>query len=573
MKKALLTLIVLLSIASPCLAEQMAKMNVDIQVNKDASFTVEEDMLMDFGVEERHGIYRDIHLRDRTSHGTNRSIRVKVLSVTNGIGGARPYTLSRHGDSLRVRIGDPDTLVSGTQRYVVTYVVRNALLFWPDYDELYWNATGDQWQFPIQSAACAVHLPPDVPEAKVRINAFLGIYGSTEQAQFRKMDHGGRFWSPRPLQLQEQLTVALAWPKGYVTPVSTLQKIVWFATDNVFAFLPPIYLAGLIFIWARVGRDPDVDLSETVRYEPPDDLRPGEVGTLLDERADLVDITSTVVDLAVRGYLKIVEVEAKGWFGRTTYRLEKVEAGDKADRRGGLSDFEKTMYNKIFSLGDSVDTDDLKNHFYTELPTLKSQLYLSMTKHGYFRSNPDSVRNGYGAAGIVLLIGGLVLMLVLFGDDSLISPWWGASIALCGIFTIIASPAMPQKTARGRRAYVDARGFEEYLRRAEIADIQLQEKKNLFETFLPYAVALGVAEKWARAFAGIYTEPPEWYSGTSFSSGFQPVYFARSLGGAMNSVGSAMVTAPRSASSGGSSFGGGGGSSGGGFGGGGGGSW
>lgn len=574
MKKLFFTLLLLFTLGAPALSEQMLKMAVDIHVHKNASITVREDMLMDFDV-ERHGIYRDIHVRDRTQEGTSRRIRVKVESVTDGAGGARPYKLMRHGDSMRVRIGDADVYVKGQQRYVLTYTVKNALLFWPTYDELYWNATGDQWDFPIQSAVCTVHLPEGVPSSKIRLNAFVGAFGSTEGGKFQPGPGGGVFWSPRPLQLGEQLTIAAAWPKGYVTPVSALQKLVWFAGDNSFVFLPIVWLAGLIYLWMRAGRDPDAGISETVRYEPPGDLRPAELGAMVDECVNLVDITSTVVDLAVRGYLTITEVTPTGWFSSASYTLDKTTERKKEDPRGGLSRYEQRMYDKIFAKGDSVSTDDLKNSFYKVLPSVKSEIYSSLVKHGYFSRSPESVRGGYGAFGIAILVAAAVIFVLLMGGNSLVSPWWAASVGVCGLLTLLAARAMPRKTLDGRKAYVDCKGFEEYLTRAEVADIHLQEKKNMFEVFLPYAVALGVADKWARAFADIYTEPPDWYSGSGWSSGsFEPLYFTRSLKGAMISMGSAMVAQPRSASGGGSSFGGGGGGfSGGGFGGGGGGSW
>jgi len=147
---------------------------------------------------------------------------------------------------------------------------------------------------------------------------------------------------------------------------------------------------------------------------------------------------------------------------------------------------------------------------------------------------------------------------------------WFLSVSVCGLIIAAAARTMPKKTRKGRDALIAARGFEEYLSRAERREIELQERQNYFEKFLPYALAFGIADKWARAFEGIQTKPPNWYSGDG--GVFRPTLFAHDLNLASRSMSSAMVSQPRSSGgSGGSGFSGG--FSGGGRGGGGGGAW
>ncbi len=555
------------------------KMDVDIAIHKDSSYTVAEDIRVDFLGEEKHGIFRDITVKGQDRYGSGRSLRVKILSVTNGYGQAWQHADFPTGQYYRVKIGSPDTLISGKQRFVITYRVENGLLFFPDHDELWWNATGNEWPTSIESASCTVHAPSGVPGANRQVGGWIGATGSQEPSKYRKTADGAKYWTPRPLGYAEGLTVATGWPKGFVSPPSGMQRLLWFVGDNLFALLPFLFLAGLIYTWYSYGRDPDVGISEAVRYEPPDKLRPAEIGTLMDESADLTDITSTIVDMAVRGYLKINEIPASGFLGRKSYQLIKATERSKEDPQGGLAGYEQEIFDKIFSLGDTVDTSDLKNHFYSSISSIKSKLYTSLVDRRYFRTRPDTVRSSWSAAGFVLLIGGIVLAVVMLGSmdtgSAILAPGWGVSLAICGILTLLFAKAMPRKTALGRKALLDAKGFEEYLRRAEIENITLDERKNIFEAFLPYAICLGVADKWSRAFEGIYTEPPGWYGG-AWDGGFHPYYFSHSLNGAMRDMGSAMVSAPRSASQGGSAFGGGGsggGFSGGGSGGGGGGSW
>ena len=153
---------------------------------------------------------------------------------------------------------------------------------------------------------------------------------------------------------------------------------------------------------------------------------------------------------------------------------------------------------------------------------------------------------------------------------------WGVSILLCGIMLIIAARLMPRKTTLGKNALVALKGFEEYLSRAEKQEINFQERNNIFQKFLPYAMALGVADVWARKFEGMDMQPPEWYVGSTWDS-FSTRMFVYNLISASNDWASSMATAPRSESGSGGFFSGdsgfSGGFSGGGGGGGGGGGW
>jgi len=554
-------------------AYEIRDYGADISIEKDSSFTVRESILVDFGQESRHGIFRDLLVRNGERAGTHRSLRVKVLGVTDGAGNPRQFTLKNDGPYLHIRIGDPDSLVTGMQSYAITYAVRNGMLYFPDHDEFYWNVTGTEWDAPIDKAWCRLRFPESISSgSRVQVVAYQGAYGAAERACAKRTSGGGaEFWTARPLAYKEGLTVAASLPPATVTPPSSIQKSLWFVQDNAFLWLPLLYLLGFVWLWRVAGRDPGVGASVMVRYEPPDKLRPGEVGTLIDESVDMIDITSTIIDLAVRRYLTITEVSPAGLLSHGEYALDKVNPAPTDDVRGGLSDYEQTIYDKLFASGDTVSTDTLANRFYTALPRVKELLYTDLVKRGFFSINPASVRNLYTGAGVVLVVCGAVVAATLAGLP--VSPIYGWSLAACGAITLLFSKAMPRKTVLGRRTFMEARGFEEYLRTAEREQLQQDEKKQLFEAYLPYAISLGVASQWARAFSGIYMTPPDWYHGAYGASGFQPIFLTDSLSHACNSMGTAFGSAPRSASGGGSAFGGGGGFSGGGFGGGGGGSW
>jgi uncharacterized membrane protein len=309
----------------------------------------------------------------------------------------------------------------------------------------------------------------------------------------------------------------------------------------------------------------------TVAYEPPKIgsrfLTPAEAGTLLDEKLDPRDITSTIVGLAVKGYIQIEEVKKEGLiFDRSDYYLKKLKEPD-----GGLSAFEMEMMKRLFSFAPSrLSVSSLKNKFYKDLPFLKKTLYGELVRNGYFHLNPEKVRNLYFLTGILIIVFGGFALAFFFPH----SMWKGfIASGLTGLPVLFFGRHMPAKTKAGALAYMAILGFQEFLNRAEKDKIERMGDMELFTKFLPYAIALDVADNWAEAFEGIYQEPPNWYVSPGGFRTFHPAGFTRSINTVTSSLGAAMFSAPRGSGGGGSGGFGGGGFSGGGFGGGGGGSW
>ena len=207
--------------------------------------------------------------------------------------------------------------------------------------------------------------------------------------------------------------------------------------------------------------------------------------------------------LAVKGYLQIEEVKEEGLiFDRRDYYLKRVKRADS-----NLSPFELELMKSLFP-GDLPGTlvSQLKNKFYTQLPILKKILYGELTRKGYFLSNPENVRNYYRAAGILVMVFACVGLLYLSHDR-----WVSGVIAsfLTGIPFFLFGKVMPAKTRSGALAYMDTLGFQEFMNRAEKDKLERMKDKDLFSKYLPYAIALNVADHWAKAFEGIYQDPPE----------------------------------------------------------------
>ncbi|MBU0668276.1 DUF2207 domain-containing protein, partial [Patescibacteria group bacterium] len=307
-------------------------------------------------------------------------------------------------------------------------------------------------------------------------------------------------------------------------------------------------------------------------YEAPKGLSPAEAGTIIDEKVDMRDISSTIIDMAVRGYIKIIETKKKKFLGNDIYyEFEKLK--DFTDDPS-LHDHEKKTLKAIFGESNKKTLNDLKNKFYRDLPEIRKAIYGQMVTDKYFPLSPDTVRNSYLTTGILLLFFPIFILGFFIDTGFVAIPL--ASMA-SGAIILAFSKFMPAKTAKGVEMYFSVLGLEEFISTAEADRIKFQEKENIFMKLLPYAMALNIADKWSKAFEGL-NKVPDWYqsSDPDFSANFSAYYFINRLNSMSQQMNTVFTSAPRSRSShgswsGGSGFSGG--FSGGGFGGGGGGSW
>ena len=320
-------------------------------------------------------------------------------------------------------------------------------------------------------------------------------------------------------------------------------------------------------LWHSRGRDPRRRAIAT-RYEPPQDLTPAELGTLLDNSPDMRDVTATLVDLAVCGYLLIEEKEKEQWLGLFSkkdygFKLRNTDWKD-------LKSHERRLLEALFDGGrfSSVELSDLENSFYKELPSIRDCIFEQLIARRYYTRRPDKVKKVYLVSAAI--IGGVVLLAgVQFGLGLGLSP---VSVILSGLLSSgiigVFGWYMPARTISGARAMEGVLGFQEFLERVESDRLErMVETPEMSEKYLPFAMTLGVENKWAETFKDIYKEPPDWYRGGDFAT-FHTRSFASNLGRMSTQASTVMASSPRS--SGGSGFGGGG-VSGGGFGGGGGG--
>lgn len=566
MRRLALLFSFLLLVAAPAAAKELViqSFDVEVHVNADGVIDVTETIRPRF-TGQWNGIYRTIPVEYRTPQGFNYSLLLEPLGVAGEQGGLR-YETSRERHYLKFKIWVPGAY-NATRTVVLRYRVPNALRFFEEHDELYWNVTGDEWEVPIESASARIILPAGA--TGVRALAFTGSYGSqAQEADVEIADNEVKMHMRRRLAFHEGLTAVVGWDKGLVKEPSAAAKGSMFLRSNWPLIIPLGVFALMFWLWATRGRDPRLR-AVAAQYAPPEGLTPAEAGTLIDNKADMRDITATLVDLAVRGYLLIEETEEEklfGLLGGKEYVFHRRKpAGEGKDLKG----HERDLLESLFTHGgDTVRLSDLENKFYKDLPGIRNRIFEALLHRHYYAHRPDKVKRRYVIIAIVvgaISIWGMGFLAAATG----MAPGTLVAVGVLSAASILGFGwFMPARTWQGTRALEGVLGFEEFLGRVEADRYDRMVKTpQMFEKYLPYAMALGVEKNWVRAFEDIYRQPPEWYRGPRSGMDFHPRSFVSDLGRMSSRAASAMASAPRS--SGGSGFGGGG-FSGGGFGGGGG---
>lgn len=549
---------------------QVSQFNSTVHVQKDGSADIQEKITFVFQGRFQ-GVYRDIPVEYPGPKGTNYSLFVTVNQVTDENGSTLKFEKSRSRGFLKLKIYVPGASDS-TRTVNIDYSASDATKFFPQFAEFYWNVTGNDWLVPIQSASTTVYFPADAA-GNLRVQAYQGIYGSQDPARASIEDAVVTAESTGPLPARGGLTVDVYIPEGILREPSTAAKLGRFLRSNPILSLPFWAFAVMFGLWWYKGRDPNAGLSVAPMYEPPEGLRPAEAGTLIDDSVDPRDVTSVLVDLAVRGYIKIVEAPHKGLlFSTKDYEFHLLK---DRDAWNDLNDYERAMLDKIYAGGGTVTRlSDLRNHFYTVLPLIKTEVVTALKAKGMYTVDPDSAHQFVilGALAIALpYLAAQVLHIADFTNSA-------GPLVVCAILAfliiILFGRQLSATSLKGARTRVQVLGFQEFMNRVD-ADRLKRMPPDTFEKYLPYAMALGVEHRWAKAFQGIIQNPPTWYQGDWTT--FNTFYFVNSLGALSQQATSTFVSAPRSSSSSSGwsrgGFSSGGGFSGGGFGGGGGGAF
>lgn len=538
----------------------------EITLNSDSSALVRESIMVDFSREFHRGIERSIPYE----YANERETPIKLEQATDENGESwKLKTFKENGYFVVQMTTWNDSQLKGKAVFNLEYTVKNAFNFFEDHDEFYWNVNGTDWVVATKSTKATVHLPQEINPDTLKFACYTGTYGSDlKNCSWEKIDpQSFLFKTSSILKAYEGLTIVLGLPAKTVTPPSRAENFWWYIKDHMIIFLPLIILIVMILMWRSYGRD-DQSVSNTImpHYTPPKGLLPSETGTIIDETVDPKDITATIIDFAIKGFIKIKELEKPGLFGKKTdYVLELIKPYETNKQ------FENDILSPIFpnnKTGETKKISELENSFYRHVPGIKSAIIKQLIKDDYFPHDPESIKATY------YIIGGIILFLFVLQifDDELTT----LSLGLSGLIILLFGHAMPRKTKKGTEAYYQLKGLYEYINTAEKDRMKFQEKNNiLFEKLLPYAMAFGLIDKWTNAFDGLIKEPPSWYyPAHPWSYGhFSIISFGNNLNNFSSKTVSSLTSQPGSkggngAWSGGSGFGGG--FSGGGFGGGGG---
>jgi uncharacterized membrane protein len=543
----------------------------DMTVAQDGTMTVREHIVLYFDG-TYHGIYRDIPIQYPGPHGSNYTLFLTVTGVTDDQGNKLKYDSSVQDDFRHLKIYIPDA-VNTTKAVEISYTVKNAVRWFDDYDELYWNVTGNDWPVPIDSAIAIIMFPANVGH-DLRVQAFTGLYGSaTQNATVTVSGNVVKVQTNEPLSMREGVTADVYISKGALTQPSQLTFAIWFVRSNVVVLLPLWALIVMFVLWWTKGRDPKPDISVAPMYEPPKGMTAAEVGTLVDDAVHPRDITATLVELAVKGFIKIEETESKALLlTHRDYIFHSLkEPGSWSS--GDLEAHERLMLNHLFAGGATeIRLSDLRNHFYVAIPAIKEDILAELRSKGMYTVDPDSA-HAYVLVGVFFTALPFILVQLLGWGNVLDAPvLLVASGVVALIIVFLFARIMTAKSLKGVRTKVEILGLQEFINRVD-ADRLKRMPPDTFEKILPYAMALGIENRWAKAFQGIAQNQPAWYVGPTPYMGFNPIFFAGAMHSMAMDAHQAFVAAPRASSTGSGWGGGGGGFSGGGFGGGGGGAF
>jgi uncharacterized membrane protein YgcG len=573
--KITLTLLLLLAFlpGTAGAAERIVDYEVDIDIQADASLEVTERIAVQAeGSNIRRGIYRDFPTRYRDRAGNNVVVDLEVIEVQRN-GQPEPWFTERVANGVRINTGNDDFLpVPAKHTFTLRYRTTRQIGFFADHDELYFNAIGLGWAFPIENGRVQVRLPAPVPVDQLRIEGYSGPAGAQRQDFHAEATGPGvaRWQLRRALAPAEGLTIVLGFPKGLLPEPTQAQRTGWLLKDNRGVL---VALAGLLLMlaycvrrWQQVGRDPAKG-TVIARYEPPAGHTPAGLRFMRKMGYDHRCFSADVLALAVDGHLRI---ERDKKLLKDDWRLEKPPAGPDS---AGIDFGQRTLLDKLFP--NNKARLELKNTNATTVAAAQAAHTKALTK----RFEPALFNRHHGSVAVAFVIaaGSAALAFVLSGGAGI--PLIIATGVLMLLVLAVFARLVRAPTPEGRRLLDEIEGLKLYLGVAERDDLKRMEgpggppslDAQRYERLLPYAVALEVEDAWSKKFtlavgaaaAAAASAGIAWYRGGGVGD----------LGALSKAVGSSLSSTIASSSRppGSSSGGGGGGSSGGGGGGGGGG--
>lgn len=624
MKKKILFIFILMAAllviggVSNAAEEKIYNYDENIYIHEDGSMDVEEIITVyAAGNQIQRGIYRDFPTRYKDRYGNNVKIKFDVTEVLRD-DETEPYHTEKKGNGIRLYVGDSNkTLNQGMYTYTIKYETDRQLGFYEDYDEIYWNAIGNGWNFKIEGGTTTVYFPKKVDIIKKRIIAYTGAYGETGESNsydyyYDKKENSVSFRLNKSLDVGEGFTIAVGFEKGGIEEPDFAKKLGWFISDNVGGLIALVFFIGLViwqyYTWRKYGKDPKKDLIIPLYY-PPEGFEPEDVKYVDSMGSTAKCFEATLMNMAIKGYFRF---EKNG----KVVDIVKTDKKDLSD----LTGFEKKIYDKFnnhtelkYSSSLQIKLASLQS---TQRETMKKKhqgkmfnlnmscfgisvcisiimLTLSSIIGGLFGEDMEDVLTGFFAVGVIggfafsfwMFIKAIIKMIfkrswkkvlvvltipfVLFDlmvTIALVQDVFSVA-SFSYLFVIIANIIyfflIRTYTVEGRKIKDQIEGFKLFIKTVEGDEI-VEKTPELFDKYFPYAYVLGLENKWADKFEDIlkaanYT--PYWCDSVFYAGGyFNASSFTSDFSSSMSSGISSASTAPGSSSgSGGGGFSGGGG--------------
>jgi hypothetical protein len=566
--------------------ERILAYHIEVDVLPDGDLDVAEHITIAAeGRQVRRGIYRDFPTRYRDQYGNRVRVGLEVLGVERD-GRPEPWFTERVANGVRINTGSDDFLpVPARYTFTLRYRTTRQLGFFRDHDELYWNAIGTGWVFPIERGTVEVRLPEPVPVEAMSAEGYTGPQGVRGTAYTAQVGPSGvaRYALTAPLAPREGFTIVLTFPKGVIPQPTRGQRAFWFLADNRGAL---VALAGLLALlvfatvrWVQVGRDPRPGVV-IPRYFPPKDRTPAALRYLRRMGYDNRCFSSDLLDLAVAGHLSIHQKDPPATGLRRFLPSQRREwwlernGSDPSRPARPAQPPQLEALAKLFPAGAGrLELKD-SNHAILQGAEAAHRKALDRELHGrYFRRNTPSV-----VIAVLIAVGSLGLAFAVSGGHGI--PALVGAVMAAAVTILVFGRLVRAPTPEGRVLLDEIEGLKLYLGVAEADELARMPgpgsppplDAERYEALLPYAVALEVEDAWTNRFtaavgaaaAAAATSGMTWYSGgriTDLGS------FSRSLGEGLTSQIASASSPPGSSSGsggGGSSGGGGGGGGGGG---------
>ncbi len=499
---ALLASLGLITLHSVQAQERILSFHSDIELARDGSVLVTETILVRAeGSNIRRGIYRDFPTRYRDGHGNRVVVDFELLDVQRD-GRPEPSFTEAIGNGVRINTGDDSFLpVPADISFTIRYRTSRQLGFFADHDELYWNVTGNGWDFVIEQASAEVRLPEPIAPERLTLSAYTGLFGARGTAAQGESGQPGvaNFSTTQPLMPREGLTIVVEFPKGVMVAPTPSERARWFLRDNSGALVGLlgvlVVLAFYLRRWWRFGRGPAAG-TIIPRYDPPPGYSPAGLRYLRRGSHDSQGFAADVVDLAVRG---LVIIHRDRVSRQTRWRLARTEVDAPTD----LPAPQAALLSALFADGSEVELD-AKNASLLSRARSRQSRALGTRYHRHY-----VVHNG----GTLLM--GLVLSLVVFAIARSVHDGGSLVVVLLAValvvINLVFANAMRAPTAAGRRLLDHVEGLVLYLSVAERDELRSLRGPDgdgapppldarRYEALLPYAMALSVEEAWTNKF-------------------------------------------------------------------------